>query len=400
MARWLDWLKLLYEAVSIIPLPRLRPIERLAHKAYGLSTAALRGRCFLTLSLRAKVFNFKEGTVLHPFNGLNEFLSTVAAARILKECIQFTLWDKIQFTTCIESTIPFRAANEQGETPFDILFQRTQQLINDFTLQVPNDKIETNIKRAVAFSNQDVSGFFNEDFGLFISQTWTLILENNPIFRNSLFTVGQYRLAIQRVKLFLSTLKYQNVVHSWNDFPRESDLEAMHQQIQINLRNAVEYINIKLVSIAILETFAQLSGGDAPYLFFLGEEVSIPQVNSVPIEEFLKAPPSRLRTAKKEKPTNLIVFETLKYGRSQASGFDFKNSPIAGFLYQYLTHGEMDNLLALSAKLYDGQLDRLDFVRAVPLDILEPILIGIGTLTGSRMEMSVNLLEGLKNNNK
>ena len=321
------------------------------------------------LTIAGKVFGFKTGQTLNPFNGLNEFLSAVAAARILGNTL--TEWEVIQMIACIEATIPFRGNS------FEPLKNRLIEIIAG---KVNEAEITKAVQAAVSLANQDICGFYNEDFGDFISGTWSLILENNPIFKNPLYTVKEYRQALQKVRGFLSSLKPEVVVQEWGGFPSTGDFQKMKDQVRTNLANALLYLDVNFVVMSLLEGIAEASGGDAPYALFVGEGNK--ESSKAPIERFLLInQPAPVKT-----DFNKVVYQTLKTGRKDASSFDFKHSPVAAFIYENLSTEEMTKAIVLAREFHEKKIDLNSLLTHFRPEVLNPIIRGVGEVSWSRKE--------------
>lgn len=344
-----------------------------------------------SLEICGKLFGFSEGMILDPFNGLNEFLSAVSAIRILEETLEPA--QLIQIAACIEATIPFRPKSESGETQLGLLENRLKHLLKEQKISLSKDQIELALKRCVEIANLDIGGFHSRDFGFFLAQTWHLLLENNPIFKNSLYTIKQYGLALSKVELFLSSLRPENVVQQYKGYPIDKEFLRMRDQVKMNLTSAVEYLRVKMVSIAILEILAELSGGDAPYLMLIGEEVDLPQFTKAPIEEHIYI---TIRNALLDQGKNLVVHEILKFGRAFPSGFDFKHSPIASFIYEHMPMNKINDAITMTKGIYEKTIDRRDFLRFFPDTILNPIIEGVGMVAWSRKPQLLALQKSLQ----
>ena len=327
------------------------------------------------LSFAAKIFGFKSGQSLNAFSGLNEFLSAVVAARLLKDTL--SEWQIIHLIACIESTIPFRPQLSQGSNSYHILRKNIDDLNIELKLNLSEEILDNSIKACVALSNQDICGFYSEDFGEFISGTWNLILENNPIFKNPLYTVGEYGKALQKLHAFFSTLKTENVVHQWSHFPNDASYLKMKNQVASNLKNAIEYLELKLIEIVILEALAINSGGDAPYFLLIGESSS--SSTKAPIERFF---PEKNEVANPS--MNAVVYNVLKKGRNEKSSFDFNHSPLAAYLYENLSPDELKSSINLAHDFHHGKIDSNHYIKSFRSELIKPIVKGVSEISWSR----------------
>jgi len=226
-------------------------------------------------------------------------------------------------------------------------------------------------------SNQDVCSFYSKDFGEFISGTWNLILENNPIFKNPLYTVIDYRKALQKVRGFFSILKAENVVHEWGNQPTHSQCVEMKNQVATNLSHAILYLDLKLIEITLLEVFAISTGGDAPFFLLIGENSS--GSIQAPIERYFPEIKKRVN-----QEMNEVVFEVLKKGRKAKSSFDFNHSPIAAFLYENMTAEEVKTLIMKAQEFHEAKLSSEQFINSFRKELLQPITNGLSEISWSR----------------
>ena len=326
------------------------------------------------MSISGKIFGFNAHQTLNPFNGLNEFLSAVATARMLSPFLGE--WQVIQIIACMEATIPFRSQLNPETNSFKLLRERLSGLNQEYQLKKNDNEIDEVMSASIKISNQDVCSFYAKDFGEFISGTWNLILENNPIFKNPLYTVIEYRKALQKVRGFFSFLNYENVVHEWGNFPPRQDFLEMKQQVSINLKNAIQYIDLKLVGITILEVFAMSTGGDAPYFLLIGK--SPDGSSKAPIERFFPD------TKVKKSSSMDAVYEVLKNGRKAKSSFDFNHSPVSSYLFENLSSEEIQSSILLTQEFHEGKIDAQKFIHSFRPEILEPISKGVSEVSWSR----------------
>lgn len=311
------------------------------------------------------VFGFKPKQVLTPFSGLNEFLSALLAARLLSEVLDFSTIARI--TTCIEATIPFRPITPAGETPFDLLYRRLVATNESFSLDLTDDDIRATIHSAVDISNRDLGNFAYEDTASFLDNTWKLLPESNASLRSgSVYTVREYRVALQKMEAFMSGLDSSRVFHGFDGAPERPRLTEMIQRAGTNLRLGTVYLRTKLIAAAVLEALAEATGGDAPIELFMGE---LPEKDRyvVRMEDFL---PQAEVTASDVEPT---ILRLMLEGRASETGFDLKHSPIAGFMYPSLGTEGVERALDVARKLFQGQATAVQFLGVMPKHVVKTI---------------------------
>src|SRR5262249_2524274 len=181
------------------------------------------------------------------------------------------------------------------------------------------DELETTVKRAVRLSNRDVDNFADNDASRFLDNTWKLLPESNPALHSPMvYTVRDYRLALQKMESFLAWLPADRVFHTWGDEPKPEIHARRVARTTGNLQLAVRYLRAKLYSIALVEALAELTGGDVPLDYFMGGVKNREQVR---IESYLP----KLDAAKDLDPH---LQRLLQHGRASESSFDTRPSPV------------------------------------------------------------------------
>jgi hypothetical protein len=249
-------------------------------------------------------------------------------------------------------------------------------------------QIKEAVEEAVRVSNIDISNFASQDVGIFVSNTWELCLEGNPIFRNSLYTVQQYRTALQKVERFQGQLKIDTIFKRYGDEPSVTNYQRAINRAASNLVVEMLYIQAKLVEIGMLEAIALLTGGDAPFSLFVGElpQEGKPQVSALenyfdpfiaPVED-----PDR----------NLAVLKLLKAGRPGPTHFDFAHSPLATYVYERMSILSFYESVQNTQKFYLKKMEPLEYLKAFPQPLMQAILNAISQIAWSRHDDIIKLL--------
>ena len=300
------------------------------------------------LKLTLDVFDFKPGQQLPPYNGMNEFLSALVMNKTLESYLSESVLAHL--TVCIEATIPFRGANEQGQGFPELLEQRLKQIAGTYQIPLDADTRERFIKNAVRFGNKDVEGFAVQDPGKFLDNTWKLLPETNLALRSGeLYSIKDYRKAIQKMEGFLRFLDPSRIFHQYKGVPSDEEYRQLTQQALTNLTIAREYLAMKLLAIAVLEALAEVTGGDVPISLFMGDVQR--EVLSFVSKDLLA---SGLNVPVSFDPKT-PVFLLLDSGRTDEVNFDIQSSPLAAFLYKYLDPSSRDHLLQKARTMFDGQ---------------------------------------------
>ncbi len=313
----------------------------------------------LMLALTLETFGFEPGkTLIAPPGGLNEFLSALLMNKHLEGIVN--LRDLLEVTSCIEATIPFRGENERGETPADILCSRLTTINARHELGMTAEEIEQTVKWSVMFSNKDVENFSVVETGEFLDNTWKLLPETNPSLRlRAVYSIKSYRIALQKMEGFLRVLNPENIFNQYRGVPPEGDYQRMLALAYRNVATGREYLGIKLLTAAILEALADLTGGDAPVALFTGDVEGDENCRS--LGDFLprtQATPSV--------NTESTLFGLLAFGRASTSSFDMQNSPLSLFVYKQLDPYVVQELLSAAHDMFEGLCTPEAFLEKVP----------------------------------
>ena len=345
----------------------------------------------LPLNLCSQIFGFKPGQMLSVLAGFNEFLSAVLAARLLEPHLSKT--ELITVISCIESTIPFRGLNDQGEDCMSILAERIRQACKVHQLFNQEDAIEHYIlgvmKDAVEVANLDVGGFAEKNPAEFLSATWQLIDESNaPLQAVSFHTLQGYRGTLTRMEKFLSSLNHEKVFHHYGNTPDEVGLREIQFYAEKNLTFSSQYMRAKLWSISIIEAIALETGGDCPISMFLGE---IRCDNGTPdrIEHFL---PNNFQDHADIDPEMLNI---LVGGRSKSSNNDLTASPLTAYCYRLVGQQEMMREFTCANKMFNGEISSLTYLKDLNPTLIRSIIEGCKKIAISRVANLDLLLEKL-----
>lgn len=230
-------------------------------------------------------------------------------------------------------------------------------------------EVKDTVRLAVKMANKDVESFSELDTAKFLENTWKLLPEMNvPLRSRDVYSIREYRQALQRLETFFSTLDPTRVFHRYNGEPCEADFEQMVERAHFNIASGREYLRVKLLTQAILEALAEESGGDAPLSLFMGD---IPQAGDrvQRLEDYLPeiSPPEWLDRSS-------MVYALLQGGRSGGNpGFDLNTSPTTLFLYKSLRPEELSHSLELARQMFAGRLSAGEFLGHFDRDVIGPI---------------------------
>ena len=293
------------------------------------------------------VFGRKVGDYVTPTTGLNELCSALVAAIQLHGAL--TREQTIAISACIEQTIPFR---RDPVTPL------RERLV---LLGLDGDTLTAAMKRAVRLGNRDVENFCDNDAARFLDNTWKLLPESNPALHDpQLYTVRDYRAALQKMETFLGTLPAERVFHTFADEPRPETHARRVARTTGNLELAVRYLRAKLYSISVVEAIAEVTGGDVPLDYFMGgNKHPGGTAGMLRIEQFLPtlAPAADLDPA---------LHKLLAEGRASESSFDTGPSPLGAFLHATVGEAEVMKGVEQARRWWGGAMDAAQFLVGQP----------------------------------
>jgi hypothetical protein len=331
-----------------------------------------------------ELFGVEAGARLTPMTGLNELLSALVAARELSA--RLPLGQVAQVVTCVESTIPFRRRTEEGLSPFENLHLRLRRVNQRFSLGLSEEEVKATIHRAVRVCRRDVSGFADSDAARFLDNTWKLLPETNPALRvPDVYSIREYRTALQKMEAFLSTLTADRVFMRYEPESSEKEYQQMLEVTERNLDFAGRYLRAKLYPVAIMEALALETGGDAPLELFAGGLPKPPSGGGKRLEHFL---PQAEDTAQDLDHTLLAV---LSFGRASETSFDLRSSPAASFLYRRYGAAVVEEGVQQARRFFEGTLSAREFLRSQPGQ-------GTGAIARATAQLAITrteLLEGL-----
>lgn len=336
------------------------------------------------------VFDRKVGDVVAPTTGLNEFASALVAAIQLAEAL--TREQRIVVAACIEQTIPFRV------DPVTPLHGRLERL------GIAGEALEDAMRCAVRVGNRDIENFADNDPARFLDNTWKLLPESNPALHYPLvYTVRDYRVALQKMEAFLAWLPAERVFHTWRDEPRPEIHARRVARTTGNLELAGRYLRAKLYSIGLVEAIAEVTGGDVPLDYFMGglkASEKPPRARTedptesgsrklVRIEQFLP----RLSHARDLDPP---LHRLLAEGRASESSFDTRPSPLGAFLHATVGEGEVMRGVEMAKKWWAGGTDASAFLASQPARPVAAIARAAANIIDTRRDRLFALAERLE----
>lgn len=334
-----------------------------------------------------ELFDLEAGQELKLFAGLNEFLSAVVAIHDLGP-----LLTKVQAAAvimCIRATIPFQGPDASGRT-FPVRMAASLKSVSEREgWECPEYMVDDLVRQAVEMGNADVANFGDADLSVFLDNTWKLLPEANPALHSvGAYTLRSYRSSLEKMEGFLSQLDSGVVFHEYKGCPEEPVFQAMTRAADKNIRQGVEYLRAKLVTLALLESIAELTGGDAPIVLLAGASKE-EEPTAMQIQDFLAEP--QAYRVEGFQGMNELVYHVLNIGRVSATHFDSKASPLAAFLYSVVGAGALDRHFTAAKQAFSGKLPWQDFLRTFPLPLVGALFEAVATISVTRERRCLEL---------
>lgn len=327
------------------------------------------------------IFGFIPGQLLSPLLGQNEFLSALAAAKILEPF--FTKTILAQIVVCIEATIPFRD-KINGLTSSEVLQQRLEETNIKFNLGFTASEIEETIHKSVKMSNRDVGGFALENSAHFLDNTWSLLPEtNHHLHHSNSYTIQQYRIALTKMEGFLNFLTPELIFRKFKGEPDVATYQSMLARGQKNLAVGRLYLKCKIVAIALLEALSWRFGKNVPLAAMMGELPSL-DFSLSRLVDFL--PPTPPEYYPPKNPLEEEVLHLLEVGRTQNFTYDLKESPLATLIVKTLGFDKVEQLRQQANDFFEGKLSGEELLKLYNHDLLGTITTAIAQLMDQRKQ--------------
>ena len=313
-----------------------------------------------SLKLCLMTFGFDLGQRLISTEGQNEFLSALFAAKVLEDSLPLPILSQV--ISCIEATIPFRESDHEGISCSEQQYRNLKKINQVFEFSWTEDGIQKIVERGVRLANRDVFGFASESPGCFLDDTWKLIPEtNHDLWPFSICTISTYRVALQKMEIFLSTLKAESVIRKYKNEPSDEKYAHLIYFTKRNLEIACAYLGVKLLSCAVLEALSSRS--------FKEQSSEILRVelteNSMLAANFESSLSTKI-------PEELLSL--LKQKRSLELGCDAISSPIGIFILKEIELEDAQSLLYEAHQFFSGELSSEDFLSHCPRDLITGIM--------------------------
>lgn len=311
----------------------------------------------------AVLFGMEENDSVIPGKGINEFLSALVAHHFLSPFLSTN--EMLRVLACIESTIPFRRTDTRGNSPEKLLISRLQKACH--SLAIPTftaSEIEVAIDDCRAMVSTDLSSFAADDPGIFLSDTWSVMFENNPTLRNNYFFIGEYRKAIFSVLDFISSLDTKYMF--WGDSNHAlQTLESQSINAARNIELSTIYLKAFASGLCLLEAIALQTGGDLPFETMSGALKRSREHIPNTIDKYLK-----VQGVQRLVGHYKTAFDYLLSGRTKRARFDRKEFVLGALILSSIETNGLSQLFDYCRAFSAGSLDPIELLNKFPQNAL------------------------------
>ena len=323
------------------------------------------------------IFGLDKGSKLNPFEGRNEFLSSLVCIHELNEHIKEK--DLLKICACIEATIPFRGIGSDGKDRLQRVRGRLSEINEKYKIGFSQDEIDQTIFRATELANKDVDNFSEELVENFIENTWNILPEGSPAMRypNTL-KIKDFRKALQGMEGFLSNLEAERVYCSYKGYPPQNEMEELLQKTKSNINIAVRYLRIRIYAITILEVIAELTGGDTSLSLFLGDMEN--QKGTVSLEDFLPLE-DELQNKKDLDP---LILRFLSMGHRGRLKYEMNSCLYTSVVYRVTGEERIQKDYSKVKDYFQNKLSAEDFLKIQDKYLISSILSSLLEVASNR----------------
>lgn len=325
------------------------------------------------------MFGFEAGQALPLFRGLNEFLSAAVAVRLLHPLLSPP--DLVAVLACIEATIPFRAPLPDGRSCALMLADRVRDLARRHLAMTDSQTLEDFVSavmdEAVTLANRDVGGFAEPDPARFVQATWQLIEESNaPLAAVGVYTLQDFREALTRMQLFLEWLLPERVFQRYGHAPLHAEFDRLRAAAAGNIAFALKFLQLKILSISIIEALALETGGNCPVALLLGDLRAVPD-RAQRVEDYL--PPGPQRSG-----LDAQLLQVLEYTPEGDAPHTLTLSPLSAYTYRCLGEAGCQQAQAAAERMVEGELSARAFLLGLDPELLNNTIDACARIAVSR----------------
>jgi|GEM_PF-918379 hypothetical protein len=340
------------------------------------------------LKLAMSIFGVPPGKKLRFSAEENKFLSAVVAAYFL--CDLLETWDLFRVLVCIKVTTPILGISHFESDHAVGWLDKLDTVQSEFQLKKTKDDLKSLAALAVEVANHDRMMFVAQP-EVFLSRVLSLMLETHPVLRNPACSVRQMRMSFQQYYEYLRSIKSHQIFQKFGGRPHDIEFARLKKKADQNLEIALQVFQSMVVSLVMLESLSMMTGGDAPYLLFIGD-LGV-------FDSFIAPDPAAGVDQKRMLIATLSgrVYELLHQGSGRVSA-SLKNSfALGSYIHAQMSDSEIHQALVLMSQYQKGDLSALDFLAsAYPEAIMGDLLLVFSQIAGTRSSQIREVLKELQ----
>jgi len=285
------------------------------------------------------IFNLQPGQRLPDFGGKNEFLSAMAACKILERVVDPSTIAAL--AVGIEATIPFR--KDSDEIAHRIL-ATLEDIDRRYGIGFSNEQSRKHLRRAIGVANRDVCSFASENLLAFLDDTWNLMREGSvDLRRDRPVKIATYRFIIQKMTRFLGSLRAENIFRCFDHEPSTRQFQDLLSSTSDNLSIISAVMQTKLLAVALVEAATA-----EPSTAYLGHRITSRSTTPRSI--------THARTAE----------SILAVGKNSSSEFDIDRSALSHRVISMMSASEIQEL---TREFVDGSPIGAKLLTCVPAEL-------------------------------
>jgi len=274
------------------------------------------------------IFDVPHDKGINVFEGLNEFLSAIATAKMLDD-MGVSIKHIMQIVHGIAGTIPW-----QDQSYFPILEDRLRKANMQLKLPLNEEDIKVSTVLATEIANRDVESFAYKDFKRFVNKSLQVSTELSKV--SKFDTPSKFFTALSGAVAFYemfnnpnSGKKYHNIFHRSGkreeDHPSSENYASITNQAEENIKQGILYMKAKRLSVGIVASLANYMGED-----------NVPLIEFVEGHSFVKIPGQKANLINFSLQEKAVLGALQDKTSGRVGTFEVGETPIGAFIFEKL----------------------------------------------------------------
>jgi hypothetical protein len=177
------------------------------------------------------------------------------------------------------------------------------------------------------------------------------------------------------------------VFHHYGGTPTESEYHKLTAAADANIRFTVSFLKLKMLSIAIIEALAMVTGGNCPVSMFLGD-MRANGDRPERVEDYLPQGPDSA-------DLDAQLLQVLEQGRPGDLSNDLAVSPLTAFIYRCLGHAATQTAITDGLRMVRGEMAPLAYLQTLPPALVNAVIDACARIALSRRERLLSIKQSL-----